>query len=117
MSLSRKGFLKMLGLGALAAGSKASGFAPNTTQAGPSPPIPGRTQATSAAAARSIRDLLIGKDPLAIDGLLREIGPLVHSNPSAVAAFDMALHDILGKVAGRPLFLLLGGTKTTFETH
>jgi L-alanine-DL-glutamate epimerase-like enolase superfamily enzyme len=85
-------------------------------EACPFPPITGETQATNAAAARSIREMLIGKDPLAIDSLLREIGPLVHSNPSAVAAFDMALHDILGKVAGLPLFRLLGGTRTTFET-
>jgi L-alanine-DL-glutamate epimerase-like enolase superfamily enzyme len=171
MSLSRKGFLKMLGLGALAAGSKAYGLPtkaleearaaakklkitdieiflfdiPLTSpfriaigemkaandllvrvitdrgvvglgEACPFPPITGETQATNAAAARSIREMLIGKDPLAIDSLLREIGPLVHSNPSAVAAFDMALHDILGKVAGLPLFRLLGGTRTSFET-
>ena len=171
MSLSRNGFLKMLGLGALAAGSKAYGLPSKALEdaraaakklkitdieiflfdiplaspfriaigemkaandllvrirtdqgviglgeACPFPPITGETQATNAAAARSIRDLLIGKDPLAIDGLLREIGPLVHSNPSAVAAFDMALHDILGKVAGLPLFRLLGGTKNVFET-
>jgi L-alanine-DL-glutamate epimerase-like enolase superfamily enzyme len=171
MSLSRKGFLKMLGLGALAAGSKTYGLplkaledaraavkklkitdveiflfdiplsspfriaigemkAANDLlvrirtdqgiiglgEACPFPPITGETQATNAAAARSIRDMLIGKDPLAIDSLLREIGPLVHSNPSAVAAFDMALHDILGKVAGLPLFRLLGGTKNQFET-
>jgi L-alanine-DL-glutamate epimerase-like enolase superfamily enzyme len=171
MSLSRKGFLKMLGLGALAAGSKAYGLPskgledaraaagklkitdieiflfdiPLTSpfriaigemkaandllvrvrtdqgvvglgEACPFPPITGETQATNAAAARSIRDMLIGKDPLAIEALLREIGPLVHSNPSAVAAFDMALHDILGKVAGLPLFRLLGGTKNVFET-
>ena len=171
MSLSRKGFLKMFGLGALAAGSKAYGLPskaledaraaakklkitdveiflfdiPLTSpfriaigemkaandllvrihtdqgivglgEACPFPPITGETQATNAAAARSIRDMVIGKDPLAIDALLREIGPLVHSNPSAVAAFDMALHDILGKVAGLPLFRLLGGTKNTFET-
>ena len=60
--------------------------------------------------------MIIGKDPLAIDDLVRLIGPIVHSNPSAVAAFDMAFFDILGKVAGLPLFRLLGGTKSVFET-
>ena len=68
-------------------------------EACPFPPITGETQSTNAAAARAIRDTLIGKDPLAIEGLLWEIGALVHSNPSAVAAYDMALHDILGKAA------------------
>ena len=171
MSLTRKGFLKMLGFGALAAGTQAYGLPskaledaraaakkikitdveiylfdlPLTSpfriaigemtaandllvrvktdqgivglgEACPFPPITGETQATNAAAAAAIRGMLIGKDPLAIDDLLRLIGPIVHSNPSAVAAFDMALHDILGKVAGLPLFRLLGGTKSTFET-
>ena len=171
MSLSRKGFLKMLGFGALAAGSKAYGLPskafedaraaakklkitdveiflfdiPLTSpfriaigemtaandllvrvrtdqgvtglgEACPFPPITGETQATNAAAAKAIRDMIIGKDPLAIDDLVRLIGPIVHSNPSVVAAFDMAFFDILGKVAGLPLFRLLGGTKNVFET-
>ncbi len=171
MSLSRKGFLKMLGLGALAAGSKAYALPSQALgraradakklkitdveiflfdvplvspfriaigemtaandllirihtdqgvsgvgEACPFPPITGETQATNAAAAKAIRDMIIGKDPLAIDDLLRLIGPIVHSNPSTVAAFDMALFDILGKVAGLPLFRLLGGTKNVFET-
>lgn len=171
MSLSRKDFLKMFGLGALAAGSKtyalpakgledARAAAPKLKitdveiflfdlaltspfriaigimnaandllvrirtdqgivglgEACPFPPITGETQATNAAAARTIRDMIVGRDPLAIDDLLRRIGPLVHSNPSAVAAFDMALFDILGKVAGLPLFRLLGGSKNVFET-
>jgi L-alanine-DL-glutamate epimerase-like enolase superfamily enzyme len=85
-------------------------------EACPFPPITGETQATNAAAAKAIREMIIGKDPLAIDDLVRLIGPLVHSNPSAVAAFDMAFFDILGQVAGLPLFRLLGGTKSVFET-
>ena len=171
MSLSRKGFLKMLGFGALAAGSNAYALPSQALaragadakklkitdveiflfdvplvspfriaigemtaandllirihtdqgvsgvgEACPFPPITGETQATNAAAAKAIRDMIIGKDPLAIDDLLRQIGALVHSNPSTVAAFDMALFDILGKVAGLPLFRLLGGTKSVFET-
>ena len=171
MSLSRKGFLRMLGLGALAAGSKAYGLPSKALdearaaakklritdveiflfdiplsspfriaigemtaandllirvrtdqgvtglgEACPFPPITGETQAANAAAARAIRDMIVGRDPLAIDDLLRRMGPFVHSNPSAVAAFDMAFHDILGRVAGLPLFRLLGGSKATFET-
>jgi len=171
MSLSRKDFLKMFGLGALAAGHKAYALPANALEiaraaapklkvtdveiflfdipltspfriaigemsaatdllvrvrtdqgvvglgeACPFPPITGETQATNAAAARAIRDMVVGRDPLAVDDLLRRIGPLVHANPSAVAAFDMAFHDILGQVAGLPLFRLLGGTKSVFET-
>jgi len=171
MSLSRKGFLKMLGLGALAAGTKAYAMPPKALgearasakklkirdveiflfdipltspfrisigelsaandllvrvhtdqgitgigEACPFPPITGETQSTNAAAARTVRDMVIGKDPLAIDDLLRLIGPIVHSNPSTVAAFEMAFFDILGQVAGLPLFRLFGGTKNVFET-
>src|SRR5512135_1818713 len=174
MSLSRKQFLKFVGLGGLASGfggfglplaaaaqtARARAAAPKMTikdveiyafdlplvapfrisigemkaandvlvrvrtdnglvglgEACPFPPITGETQATNIAAAKAIREMIVGKDPLAIDDLLRLIGPVVHSNPSAVAAFDMALFDILGKAAGLPVFRLLGGSKATFET-
>jgi L-Ala-D/L-Glu epimerase len=82
----------------------------------PFPPITGDTQDTNLLMARSIREMIKGKDPLAVDSLLGEIGHIVYSNPSIVAAFDMALMDILGKAAGIPLFRLLGGDKATFET-
>jgi len=85
-------------------------------EACPFQPITGETQETNIAAARSIRDMLRGKDPLAIEAANRTLGAFVHSNPSIVAAYDMALYDILGKVAGLPVFRLLGGDKTTFET-
>jgi len=85
-------------------------------EASPFPTITGDTQETSLVMARSIREMIKGKNPLAVDALLAEIGHVVHSNPSIVAAFDMALMDILGKAAGLPLFRLLGGDKVTFET-
>ena len=171
MSLSRKQFLKVLGLGGLASGlggfglsaAQAAGAragAPKMTikdieiyafdlplvapfrisigemkaandvlvrvrtdsglvgigEACPFPPITGETQATNIAAAKAIRDMLIGQDPLAIDAVLRLIGPIVHSNPSMVAAYEMACFDILGQAAGLPLYRLFGGNKSTFES-
>ncbi len=85
-------------------------------EACPFPPITGETQATNIAAAKAIRDMLVGQDPLAIDAVLRLIGPIVHSNPSIVAAFEMACFDILGQAAGLPLYRLFGGNKSTFES-
>lgn len=85
-------------------------------EACPFPPITGETQATNAAAARSLREMLLGRDPLAWNAVVRGFGALVHTNPSAAAAYDTALFDILGKVAGLPLFRLLGGSRTEFET-
>src|SRR5512143_591539 len=84
-------------------------------EACPFPPITGETQATNIAAAKAIREMLVGKDPLAIDAVLRLIGAIVHSNPSIVAAFEMACFDLLGQAAGLPLFRLFGGDKARFE--
>jgi L-alanine-DL-glutamate epimerase-like enolase superfamily enzyme len=85
-------------------------------EACPFPPITGETQAANAAAAVAIRDMVVGRDALAADRLLRRVGPIVHSNPSAVAAYDMAFFDILGQAAGLPLYRLFGGDRRTFET-
>jgi len=85
-------------------------------ESSPYQPVTGDTQETNVAAARAIRETLKGKDPLAIEHAHRLFGGFLHSNPALIAAFDMALYDILGKTAGLPVFRLLGGDKTTFET-
>lgn len=85
-------------------------------EACPFPPITGETQESNIAAAKAIRDILLDKDPLTIEALIDSIGNIVHSNPSAVAAFDMALYDLLGRAANLPLYQLLGGYRSSFET-
>ncbi|MCX8161367.1 MAG: dipeptide epimerase, partial [Candidatus Saccharicenans sp.] len=85
-------------------------------EACPFPPITGETQESNIAAAKAIREILLDKDPLNIEGLVDGIGNIVHANPSAVAAFDSALYDLLGKVAGLPVYKLLGGFRSSFET-
>lgn len=85
-------------------------------EASPIQVITGETQGTNIDVAQSLRQALVGRDPLAIESLNTLAGAYVHSNPSIVAAFDMALYDILGKAAGLPVFRLLGGDKTSFET-
>lgn len=85
-------------------------------EASPFLPITGETQETNVTAARHLREMLLGKDPLAIQSHLREFKPFLHTNPSIVAAFDMAFHDLMGKVAGLPLFRLYGGERTDLET-
>jgi L-alanine-DL-glutamate epimerase-like enolase superfamily enzyme len=67
--------------------------------------------------ALGLRDMLIGADPLDIEGLWRKLyvgsamtgrrGAVIHT----LGAVDMALWDIKGKAAGRPIFELLGGAK------
>jgi L-alanine-DL-glutamate epimerase-like enolase superfamily enzyme len=58
----------------------------------------------------------MGKDPLAVCSLEKEVGALVHSNPSIAAAFETAFFDIIGKVAALPLFRLFGSDDASFET-
>jgi L-alanine-DL-glutamate epimerase-like enolase superfamily enzyme len=85
-------------------------------ESSPFQPVTGDTQETNVVAARAIRDMLKGKDPLAIESAHKLFGGFLFSNPALIAALDMALYDILGKAAGLPVFRLLGGDKTTFET-
>lgn len=85
-------------------------------EACPALPITGETQEACLSAARDIRKLLLGKDPTAIGSILESFGPFFHTAPSVAAAYDMALYDIVGKMAGLPVFRLLGGDRSVFET-
>ena len=85
-------------------------------EACPALPITGETQAACLAVARDARELVIGRDPTSIEAILKSFGPFFHTAPSVCAAYDMALYDIVGKMAGLPVFRLLGGDRTTFET-
>lgn len=60
----------------------------------------------------AIRD----SDPLRLMMLLERLRPDLDAQPSARAAVDMALHDVLGKTAGLPLWKLLGGFRDRIKT-
>jgi L-rhamnonate dehydratase len=72
---------------------------------------------SSHAVARGLRELLVGESPLEIDRLWQRMyqgsyhygrfGPALHT----MSAIDMALWDIAGKAAGRPVHELLGGAR------
>ena len=53
--------------------------------------------------------LLTGQDPTQIERLTASVNTAVANNPFTKAGIEMALWDILGKVAGLPLYRLLGG--------
>jgi L-alanine-DL-glutamate epimerase-like enolase superfamily enzyme len=52
-------------------------------------------------------------DPTRIALHIERLRPILKDHPSAVAMVDMALLDIVGKMAGLPVYKLLGG----FRTH
>lgn len=64
----------------------------------------------------AVQTALKGSDPLRAAMLLERIAPLLQSQSSAMAAVDMALHDILGKACGLPLWKLLGGFRDRIRT-
>lgn len=58
--------------------------------------------------------ILIGKDPFQINRIMyeldRALAPVVSSGqPFAKSAVDIALHDLVGKILGVPIHVLLGG--------
>lgn len=70
--------------------------------------------------ARMIREYLEpalkGEDPTQIERLTRIMAKTIANNPFTKSAIEMALWDILGKVAGLPVYRLLGGAVRDFVT-
>ena len=85
--------------------------------AAPDQPVTGETPETvQGAIANIIEPALRGADPLRWALILEELKRDLATKPSAGAAADMALFDILGKVAGLPLWKLLGGYREYIPT-
>ena len=61
-------------------------------------------------------DLAPDLHPTNIEYSLDQLLPLVGEAPSALCAFDLAFHDLLGLVSGMPLYRLLGGYRNTIQT-
>jgi L-alanine-DL-glutamate epimerase-like enolase superfamily enzyme len=64
---------------------------------------------------RVIPDLL-RKDPIRPAKLMERLTELAPNHPSLRAAVDMALHDILGKHCGLPVWRILGGYRDRIKT-
>lgn len=64
---------------------------------------------------RSVRDILLGQDPLEVEGLWNQLyeGTIYHSRRGLgvmlMSAIDIALHDLRGKLLGLPVYQILGG--------
>ena len=50
----------------------------------------------------------LGEDPFALEDILNRLDHLIRLNPSAKAAVDMALYDLVGKMLNVPVYKLFG---------
>jgi L-alanine-DL-glutamate epimerase-like enolase superfamily enzyme len=61
-------------------------------------------------------DIVPDLHPTNIEFSLAGLTPLVEEAPTALCAFDLAFHDLLGKQTGLPLYRLLGGYRARIPT-
>jgi L-alanine-DL-glutamate epimerase-like enolase superfamily enzyme len=85
--------------------------------AAPDPQVTGESpQQVLAALNETAREEVRGSDPLRHAMLMERLRRSLKELPSARAAVDMALFDILGKVAGLPVWRMLGGYRNRIRT-
>lgn len=75
-----------------------------------------RADETAATLAGPVSEELKGSDCLRPARILEQVRPLLKSRPSAMAAVDMALYDLMGQAAGLPLWRMLGGYRDRMRT-
>lgn len=79
-------------------------------EATPDPHVTGETfHGAAAMLRRDLAPVLLGHDARDREGALRILDARVAGAPAAKAALDIALHDLLARALGVPLWLLLGG--------
>lgn len=80
------------------------------------PAITGETPEDVVRACQACADRARDLNPLNTEYALDELTPLAEATPSALCAFDLAFHDLLGLAAGMPLYRLLGGYRSRIQT-
>jgi L-alanine-DL-glutamate epimerase-like enolase superfamily enzyme len=85
--------------------------------AAPDPAVTGETPEAVLAALRTTAEpVLKGADPMRWLAHLERLQKALGDLPSARAAVDLALHDLLGKLADQPTFRILGGFRDRIRT-
>ncbi len=79
-------------------------------EASPVPEFTGETaQGIALALEGTYLPAVLGREPWEIAQIIAGLDGLLPGNPSAKAAIDMALHDLVGRLTGQPVYRLLGG--------
>jgi L-alanine-DL-glutamate epimerase-like enolase superfamily enzyme len=85
--------------------------------AAPDLPVTGETaEETLAVLSGPVAEALQGRDALRPAAALDHLQTILEGRPSARAAVDMALWDLMGQVAGLPLWRMFGGYRTRILT-
>lgn len=67
---------------------------------------------------RHMIPILLGRDPLDREGIRQSLWPRVFPQvPGALAAVDIALWDLFGKLEGKPIYKLLGGQRERIPSY
>ena len=85
-------------------------------EASPLAQVTGETQASALAAGKGLAPVLRGRDPFDVARIVDDLDAAATGNGSIKAAFEMALWDLCGKIAGQPVCHLLGQYRDSFET-
>ncbi len=80
-------------------------------EAAPAPMHTGETLEGIVSAVHYLSAALRGRDPADIGGALAAMDGRMYGNHGAKAAIEIALHDLTGRVTGKPVHALLGGKK------
>ena len=78
--------------------------------------VMGETQAGDMVLAKPLAAMIKGRDPFTLPQIVEAMTAFSPTSPGITAAFEMALWDICGKIAGQPVYRLLGAARESFET-
>lgn len=82
----------------------------------PTPVITGETMGSMIACIEYIKPHILGREIEDFDTLLGSVHKLILKNTTAKSALEIALYDLKAKSLKLPLYRMLGGSKTTFNT-
>ena len=78
-------------------------------EAAAAPTMTGETMVSMMAAIELLRPKLLGRAAYDFPGTAAAMDAQLYGNSGAKAAIDMALHDLVGRASGRPVYALFGG--------